>query len=147
MYREPIRMDVLTLADYRTLSAFRYELRRFLAFSEESARQAGLEPQQHQLLLAIKGLPAGLTATIGTLAERLQLHHQSVVELIDRLEEKGFVVRHREAPDRRVVIVALSDAGGQALAPLASAALQQLSSHGYHLLHVLRDIVAQVTPY
>src|SRR5262245_38534659 len=77
------------LEEYRALAEFRYLVRRFLAFSEAAARAAGLRPQQHQLLLAVKGLPAGMKPTIRVLAERLQLRHHSTVELADRMEEQG----------------------------------------------------------
>src|SRR5881409_2559150 len=88
-------------ADYQALAEFRYQIRRFLRFSEQMARAAGIEPQQHQLLLAVKGLPEGRRAIIGELADRLQLQHHSVVELVDRLEERGFVQRNRDEGDQR----------------------------------------------
>src|SRR5437588_7061226 len=93
----------ISLTDYRALAEFRYQIRRFLRFSEEAAYAAGLEPQQHQLLLAIKGLPEGRKATIGELAERLQLRHHSTVELIDRLVKRELVERHRDEEDQRRV--------------------------------------------
>ena len=73
------------------MAELRYQIRRFLRFSENAARQAGIEPQQHQLLLAVRGLPDALKPTIGVLAERMQLQHHSTVELIDRLVERGFL--------------------------------------------------------
>ena len=81
--------DEISITEYQALAEFRYELRRFLRFSEQAARAAGFEPRQHQLLLAIKGLPEGKQATISALAERLQIAHHSTVELIDRLVERG----------------------------------------------------------
>ena len=72
--------------DYRGLADFRFEIRRFLNFSERLAHAAGVEPQQHQALLAIKGLPPHRVATIGVLAERLLIQHHSAVELANRLE-------------------------------------------------------------
>src|SRR6266571_9280941 len=101
----------IRIADYQALAEFRYQIRRFMRFSEQMARSAGLEPQQHQLLLAIKGLPEGRRAIIGELAERLQLQHHSVVELVDRLEERGFVQRNRDEGDQRRVLVRLTPAG------------------------------------
>src|SRR5487761_1614906 len=77
--------------DYQALADFRYGIRRFLNFSEQAARAAGIEPQQHQALLAIKGLPAARNATIGALAERLQIQHHSAVELADRLEARALL--------------------------------------------------------
>ena len=75
----------LTLADYESLAELRYQIRRFLYFSEAAARESNLEPRQHQLMLAIKGLPKGVRPRIGELAERLQLQHHSTVELANRL--------------------------------------------------------------
>ena len=79
--------------DYTALADFRYEIRRFLNFSETAARAAGIEPHQHQALLVIKGLPASKLQRSGCLAERLQIQHHSAVELTDRLESKGLIRR------------------------------------------------------
>ncbi len=72
------------------MAELRYQIRRFMRFSENAAQQAGMEPQQHQLLLALKGLPRGMKPTINALAERLQLQHHSTVGLVDRLVERDF---------------------------------------------------------
>ena len=111
--------DDLPLADYQALAELRYQVRRFLRFSEVEARRAGLEPRQHQALLALKGLPEDRAATIGELAERLQLAHHSTVELVGRLVERGLVQRTRGAADRRQVLLALT--------PRAAAVLRELS--------------------
>jgi DNA-binding MarR family transcriptional regulator len=111
--------DGLEPADYRALAEFRYRIRRFLHFSERAARTAGMEPRQHQLLLAVKGLPVGQEASVGALAERLQLKHNSAVGLVDRLEEKGLVRRERSARDRRQVLVTLTEAGEALLRDLS----------------------------
>ena len=95
----------VTPAEYRALAKFRYELRRFLRFSEQAARAAGLEPQQHQLLLAVRGMPPRAPATNGGLGERLQLRHHSTVEVVDRMEARGLVRRARQGHDRRWVAV------------------------------------------
>ena len=87
----------LTLADYESLAELRYQIRRFLHFSEQASRKAGLEPRQHQLMLALKGLPTGTRPRIGELAERLQIQHHSAVELANRLAAGGYVRRHRGA--------------------------------------------------
>src|SRR5262245_39450189 len=89
--------------DYEALAEVRYQIRRFLNFSEAAARAAGIEPQQHQLLLAIKGLPAGMAPTIRACAERLQIQHHSAVELVNRTEQQGLVLRQPSAEDRRAV--------------------------------------------
>ena len=109
----------LTAVEYQALAEFRYELRRFLHFSERAARSAGLEPQQHQMLLALKGMPEGGQATIGILAERLQIEHHSAVELVDRMEARGLVRRVRAEDDRRFVLVQLT-ARGENLLPFLS---------------------------
>jgi len=89
--------EEMSLTEYQALAEFRYQLRLFLRFSEQVTRENGLEPQQHQLLLALKGFPEGRSATIGDLAERLQLRHHSTVELIDRLVERGLIAQHDSA--------------------------------------------------
>src|SRR4029453_8398893 len=91
--------------DFKAMAELRYQIRRFLRFSENAARQAGIEPQQHQLLLAARGLTSGLKPTIGVLTERMQLQHHSTVELIDRLVERGFLFRLRSTDDKRQVLV------------------------------------------
>ena len=111
--------QTLTGPEYRALAEFRYEVRRFLHFSERAARSAGLEPQQHQLLLAVKGMPEDGKATVGVLAERLQIEHHSVVALLDRMEARGLVRRVRAEPDRRYAYVRLT-ARGEAILPLLS---------------------------
>ncbi len=126
-------MDIqnsISITDYEALAEFRYQIRRFLRFSEHAARAAGLEPQQHQLLLALKGLPEGRKATIGELAERLQLQHHSTVELIDRLMKRNLVERHRDEEDQRRVLVSLTPQGEDVLHNLSRAMLTELRSIG-----------------
>src|SRR5271165_634207 len=102
-------------AEYRALADFRYQIRRFLRFSEEAARQAGLEPQHHQLMLAVKGTPENIEPTIGHLAECLQIQHHSAVELVDRLVKRGLIQRIRGEEDRREVHVKLTAKGERLL--------------------------------
>jgi len=127
--------------DYEDLAEFRYELRRFLRFSEAAAREAGLEPQQHQLLLALKGLPAGAEPTVTTIAERLQIQHQSAVGLVDRGEERGLVRRHRGAGDRRTVLVEVTEEGDRILASLSEAHRAELNSAAPALIRALYRLV------
>ena len=122
--------DEISLTEYQALAEFRYQLRRFLRFSERAARAAGLEPQQHQLLLAVKGLPEGRKATISALAERLQLAHHSTVELVDRLAERGFIERYRGEGDQRWVFVTLTSQGEEVLRTLSFAHRTELQSTG-----------------
>ena len=103
------------LSDYQALAEFRYQIRRFVHFSEEAARQAGVEPQHHQLMLAVKGMPDGEEPRIAYLAERLQIQHHSAVELVDRLVKKGLITRTRGEQDRREVYVQLTPQGERML--------------------------------
>jgi DNA-binding MarR family transcriptional regulator len=136
-------MRDLSQAEYRTLAEFRYQIRRFLHFSEEQARAVGLEPQQHQLLLAVHGLPRTVTATVSELAERLQLKHHSVVELIDRLERRGYVTRNSSHKDRRQVLVHLTGAGSTVLRKLSLAHHMELETAAPALARVLRSLDRQ----
>lgn len=130
----------LTLDAYRALAEFRHQIRLFLHFSEQTARAHALEPQQHQLLLAIKGLPEGAQPTVGELAHRLQIRHHSAVELIDRLVRQGAVARGVNPEDRRQVRVRLTAAGGRLLRKLSIAHHEELGKAG----PALRDALDQV---
>jgi DNA-binding MarR family transcriptional regulator len=130
-------------SDYVALAELRYQIRRFLRFSEEAAREFGIEPQQHQMLLAIKGLPAGVRARIGELAERLQIEHNSTVELINRLEGQDLVQRHRSTEDRREVIVSLTSKGEKILRELALHHREQLRTAGPRLAMALHRAAGQ----
>lgn len=128
--------------DFQAMAELRYQIRKFLRFSETAARQAGIEPQQHQLLLAIRGLPEGLKPTIGVLAERMQLQHHSTVELIDRLVDRGFVCRLRATDDRRQVLVKLTHDGEEFLKGLSLHHLQELQSAGPKFLQILEGLIS-----
>ena len=136
-------MDInkLELSDYQALAEFRYQIRRFLRFSEQKARSIGLEPQQYQLLLAVKGLPEDKRATVGELAERLQLQHHSTVELIDRLVERNLVRRERDEHDQRRVFVLLTQQGEEQLHQLSQFALTELRSTGPALVDALSVLI------
>ena len=109
----------LSKNEYETLSHFRYQLRRFLRFSEEATRDHGLTHLQYLLLLHIKGYQGRDWATIGELAERLQSHHHGVVSLVSRCEKLGLVFRQKGVADKRVIEVRLTPAGEKAVARLA----------------------------
>lgn len=116
------RLTPLNDADYQAIATFRAVLRQFLHFSEEAARAAGISPQQHQLLLAIRGYSGeGDAPTIGDLAQALQIRHHSCVGLVDRLEAAGLVSRSTGEPDARKVFVRLTAQGEAVLAGLTSA--------------------------
>ena len=125
------------------MAELRYQIRRFLRFSENAARQAGIEPQQHQLLLAVRGLPDVLKPTIGVLAERMQLQHHSTVELIDRLVERGFLFRLRSTNDKRQVLVKLTHNGEEFLKRLSLHHLQELQSAGPTFVKVLQSLIEE----
>ena len=129
--------------DYRSLAEFRYQIRRFLHFSELAARDAGIESKQHQLLLAIKGLPPDLRPTIRTLAERMQLKHHSAVELIDRLERSGLVARHRAEKDRREVLITLLPKGERLLRTLSLHHQNELRNSGPRLAQTLQRLISR----
>ena len=127
--------------DYQALAQFRYEIRRFINFSEQAARDAGMEPQQHQALLAIEGLPATQRATIGVLAERLQIQHHSAVELVDRLQARGLLKRARSRADRREVLLRVTPRGTRLLNQLSLAHRAELRSAGRALLRALETVI------
>jgi len=131
----------LTLSDYRSLAEFRYLIRRFLHFSEQAARAAGLETRQYQLMLAIKGLPANLRPRIGDLAEQMQIQHHSAVELVNRLEVGGYVRRERGGEDRREVLISLTPKGEKMLRELALHHKVELSAAGPGLLRALKSLM------
>jgi DNA-binding MarR family transcriptional regulator len=123
-------------ADFESIAAFRYAIRRFLRFSEQASRREHITPQQHQLLLAIKGFPNRDYATVSELAHRLQMRQHSVVGLIDRTVRLGLVRRQRGKEDRREVFIFLTDKGEEALARLTELHRQELET----MRHVLSGI-------
>src|SRR5436305_12157533 len=135
-------IDDISMAEYQALAEFRYQIRRFLRFSEQAARTTGLVPQQYQLLLALKGLPNGRKATISELAERLQIKHHSTVELIDRLVERDLIRRSRDDQDQRRVIIHLNPHGEQLLKKLSLLHRNELQSTGPILVRTLKALVA-----
>ncbi|TAM84473.1 MAG: MarR family transcriptional regulator [Acidobacteria bacterium] len=107
-----------TLPSLRRLADFRYQLRKFLRFSERAARSNGLTPQQHQLLLGIAGFTGRGSATISELAEFFQERHNAVVGLVQRAERRGLVEKSRSENDHRIVRVSLLPEGEKLLTRL-----------------------------
>jgi DNA-binding MarR family transcriptional regulator len=130
----------LSKAEYETLAAFRYTLRKFLHFSESAAQAAGITPQQHQALLAIKGFPGRSQVTVGELAERLQLRHHSAVGLIDRLVLEKLVARAPSLEDRRKVLIGLTRLGDDTLQRLSALHRKQLKRIGPELSRFLEQL-------
>lgn len=131
--------------DYEALAELRYQIRRFLRFSEQVAREAGLEPRQHQLMLALKGIPKGVRPKIGEVAERLQIQHHSTVELVNRLSDRGFVRRHRGGTDRREVLLSLTPKGEKVLRDLSLHHREELRSEGPELVEALMRAMGKST--
>ena len=131
----------LTLADYESLAELRYQIRRFLHFSEQAARAADLEPRQHQLMLTLKGLPKGTRPRIGELAERLQIQHHSTVELVNRLAAGGYVRRQRGGEDRREVLLSLTSKGEKVLRELSLHHRAELRMRGPALIAALERAI------
>ncbi len=132
----------LQKSEYEHLAAFRYALRRFLRFSEEAARPLGLEPQQHQALLAVEGFPGRERVTLGELAEQLQIRHHSAVGLVNRLVRQGLMARTTATTDRRQVFVSLTPWGKDLLDRLSAVHRAELQRLGPHL-NVLLERIAR----
>ena len=118
--QQPIKPGYkMSKSDLERLAQFRYQLRRYLRFSEEVTRKEGMTPLQYLLMLQIKGFPGREWATVGELAERLQAKHHGVVSLISRCEAVGLVRRSSSLTDRRRVVVQLTRKGDECLQQLA----------------------------
>lgn len=131
----------MTAAEFRSLAEFRYQIRVFLNGSEEAARSADLEPQHYMLMLALRGLPSGLEPSIRELAERMQLRHHSVVELVDRLEKSYLLRRERGKTDRRQVLLYLTPRGERILTKLAKQRITELRTSAPALVRALTAVI------
>jgi DNA-binding MarR family transcriptional regulator len=123
----------ISKAEYESIAALRYAIRRLLRFSEQAARREGITPQQHQLLLAIKGFPNRESANVSELAQRLQMRQHSVVGLIDRTEALGLVRREQGTEDRRQVFILLTAVG--------EAKLEKMATQHRHELNTMRETI------
>jgi DNA-binding MarR family transcriptional regulator len=128
-------------ADYRALAELRYQIRRFLNFSEAAAHAALVEPQQHQLLLALKAIEAPTKPTIRTMAERLQIQHNSAVELVKRSVERGLVERRTSRDDRREASLQITARGERLLRRLSLAHRAELRTAAPVLVEALDALV------
>lgn len=120
----------------RNLAWFRYNLRKFLRFSEKAARQCGVTPQQHQLMLGIAGYTGRGSATVSELAEFLQERHNSVVGLVERAAQRGLVNKEHDTSDRRFVLVSLTSLGEEILARLTKLHEEEVQAAQQALLKV-----------
>ena len=130
------------MTDYESLAELRYHIRRFQHFSEGVARATSLQPQQHQLMLTLKGLPRNIRPRVAELAERLQIKHHSAVELINRLSAGDYVRRHRGGKDHREVLLTLTPKGERILRTLSLYHRAELRTQGPALIAALRRAMA-----
>jgi DNA-binding MarR family transcriptional regulator len=121
----PVTKDI-----YEQLAYFRYQLRKFLHFSETAAREQGITPQTHQLMLSVKGYPGRDYATISELAERLQITHHACVGLVNRSEKQGYVYRTPNPSDGRSIYVHLTEEGAAILERLSQLHWKELNRIG-----------------
>ena len=133
--------EPLSQAEYEELADLRFQIRRFLHFSESVALAEGIEPRHHQALLAIKAMPADEPCTIGSLAARLFLQHQSTVGLVDRMEQRNLVVRTPGRRDARQVLLSLTSQGERLLERLSATHKTELAQSAPELARALRSIM------
>ena len=134
------RKRIVKTSDYRALSDFRQSIHDYLEFSDRTAKAAGIEPRQYQLMLAIKALPDDLEPAIGALAQRLRIRHHSAVELVNRAERNGLVKRERSDSGRNV-LVRLTSEGDTVLERAVAERLKELQSAGPVLVDALRRLL------
>jgi DNA-binding MarR family transcriptional regulator len=134
--KDPLHDD-----QYRNLAELRHQIRLFLQRSDQTAQEVGVEPQQYQLLLAIRGMDPGQQCTIRALSERLLLRHHSTVELIDRLEANGLVCRSRDKEDRRQVFVTLQLKGEKLLGQIVHKRIDDLRTGGRNFVQALNSLL------
>lgn len=130
---------------HQALASFRHQLRKFLLVSESAANAAGLHPQQHQLLLAVAGVPVGTSPSIAYAAEALGLKHNTVVELVDRCVQEGLLERATDPMDRRRVCLRATARGQRVLNRLSQVHMRELNSQGPLLIQALQNVL-QTTP-
>jgi len=135
-------VDESRQAHCAALATFHDQLQRLLEATEQRTRQAGLQRLKFLCLLAISRQPAGRPATVGVLTEALRLDRNAVGELVDDLVRQGFVVRERDRGDRRRVLISLTEAGDEWLAPLVDEDLRGLAALGPDLLRTVRTVLA-----
>jgi DNA-binding MarR family transcriptional regulator len=131
----------ISVSEYRALAGFRYQIRSFLEFSEKASLGAGLEPQQHQFLLALKGLESGAEPTVGAVAARLLIRHHSAVGLCDRLQVRGLLRRVPGRQDRRRVLLRMTPRGERLLGRLSHEHRAELRTTGPALVRALQALV------
>jgi DNA-binding MarR family transcriptional regulator len=137
MNQTEVRTDPAGFDDrvYQEQAAFRHALRRFMYFSEEQARQHGITPQQHIVLLSIRGEPAYPRVTVGDVAEAMQMRHHSASLLVDRCVKRGLLDRREDPDDRRRVMLSLTVEGQHVLDEITQANREELHGLDLDLFH------------
>lgn len=134
-------MQKLTKADFKKHAQFRHWLRRFMSATETHSRAAGIGGSQFTLLLAVRGLPEGETPNISTVAERLMVESHSVVELVDRCVQGGFLERFRAGSDQRLVFVRLTELGNEVVEKIALQNREQIIDALPGLMEFLKSLL------
>jgi DNA-binding MarR family transcriptional regulator len=130
----------------KDLAEFRFQLRRFLSFSEKASEDAGIATQQYQLLQVIAAMPKGQGASISYLAERMILKHNSMVELVDRAGRAGLIRRESDDEDLRRSLVRLTAEGEKILERLVPVHLEELNEHGSEVITALERLISRREP-
>lgn len=132
----------LSIEQYRRLAEFRYQLRRFLHFSQEAAASAGLHSRQYQLLQVIAGMPEDMAPTIAAVASRMCLRHNSTVELVSRTSEAKLIRRVSDPLDHRRLLLQITPIGRQVLDSLVEYHLRELEELGPDLIRALKRVLS-----
>jgi len=130
----------------RSMAEFRYQLRKFLNFSETASERVGVGVQQYQLMQVIAAMPEGQEASISYLAERMVLRHNSTVELVDRAERAGLVKREADAKDMRRSLVTMTAEGDAILQRLIAEHLRELPVRVEDLIEALQALRGALGP-
>jgi DNA-binding MarR family transcriptional regulator len=133
------KADASHAVDYGALALFRFQLRKFLSFSEAAALEAGLTPQQHQALLAIKGFSSARPVSVGDLAGLLLVRHHTAVELVDRMTKLGLLGRIVDGDDSRRILLQVTRKGEQKLRMLSKIHFEELRAASPGLTRILRS--------
>jgi len=123
------------------LAELRYQLRRFLSFSEMVSEAAGISAQQYQLLQVIAAVPAGQECSISYIAARMVVRHNSAVELVDRAEKAGLVRRVADESDHRRSLVEITARSHELVGQLVAQHLTEIEVLGPELSRTLQRLL------
>ena len=140
---EPMSGGITDRSKLKSLAEFRFQMRKFLSFSEMASERCGIPAQQYQLMQVVAAIPEDQQASITYLAERMILRHNSAVELVDRAERAGLVKRETDPTDMRRSLVSLTPEGEQILQRLVTEHVSELAPQCEHLIQALRDLQSE----